>query len=206
MSWRTELPSEGLDKIIWQQCWDVQRKQRQVPVLAGITHAAAQARGDKPGGSFLEDLGSLVGWSSGARPERGHQAGLGAVNVVCGQRARELGLPAQGAQHSLTPACKCNYLVGGEKSNQALCTLQDWGNKHNFWVLKALDLPVMHYRFPAVIEDTDIFLPDYSFGQLCLASKTVVQRSVFLYHWRTCSFSLPHDQRLFSTSSQFFYF
>lgn len=43
----------------------------------------------------------------------------GPVNVVCGQRARELGLP-RGLRAGLIAAC--NYLMRGEKkSNQALC-------------------------------------------------------------------------------------
>lgn len=54
------------------------------------------------------------------------------VNVECGQRARELGLP-RGLRARLTTACNCNCLMGGEnKSNQALCTLEIRGNKHYF--------------------------------------------------------------------------
>lgn len=64
--------------------------------------------------------------------------------------SRECGVWTEELRAGLTSACNCNQLVGGErKSNQTLCTLQKKGSKHHFWVLKALGLSVMHYRFPA---------------------------------------------------------
>lgn len=190
MSWRAELPSEGLEKIIWEQPCDVQRKKRQIPVPGfAAPHPMQQHR-------LRETSQEAAGWRTWeAWWVETLEQFRSKVSRLAGEQGCRVWAEGRGAPARPYLCRNCSDLVPGDKnSNQAPCTLQERGNKHNFWVLKALDLSVIE-RF---------FLPDYSFEPLCLGYKTTVQS--VLYHWRSCSFSLPHNQLLFSTPSQLFYF
>lgn len=74
MSWRAELPSEGLEKIIWEQPWDVQRKQKQIPVLAGITPCSSAGSGRQARRQLLGRLGKPGGLKHWSKSKKVHQA------------------------------------------------------------------------------------------------------------------------------------
>lgn len=147
MSWRAELPSETLDKIIWEQPWDVQRTQRQIPVLAGIGPCSSTGSGKQARRQLLGRPEKPGGWKHWSKPRERSPSWPGDQQMWCVHRGS---WGAQGAQDR-PYHCLQLQLPGGrwkEEQPSSLCTAGK-RQQTQFLSLKTLDLSVMHYRLPA---------------------------------------------------------
>lgn len=107
MSWRAELPSEGLEKILWEQPWDVQRKQNQIPVLAGITPCSSTGSGRQARRQLLGRLGKPGGLKHWSKSKKNSPSCLGDQGMWCVERG-----PRNSGQTLPLPAIAATWWEG----------------------------------------------------------------------------------------------